>query len=63
MAKDKKDRLNKWYVHFKNLLGNEPIVEGSPEENITPVRSNLMIPDGLFTREEYTKVKNELKNR
>ena len=61
-AKDKKDRLNKWYVHFKNLLGNEPIVEGSPEENITPVINNLMIPDGPFTREEYTKVKNELKN-
>ena len=32
-AKDKKNRLNKWYVHFKNMLGNE----GSPEENITPV--------------------------
>ena len=61
-AKDKKDQLNKWYVHFKNLLGNEPIVEGSPEENITPVINNLMIPDGPFTREEYTKVKKESKN-
>ena len=49
-------------MHFENLLGNEPIVEGSPEENITPVINNLMIPDGPFTREEYTKVKNELKN-
>ena len=61
-AKIKKDRLNKWYVHFKNLLGNEPIVEGSPEENITPVINSLMIPEGPFTREEYKKVKNELKN-
>ena len=61
-AKDKKDQLNKWYVHFKNLLGNQPIVEGSPEENTTPVINNLMIPDEPFTREEYTKVKNESKN-
>ena len=49
-------------MHFNNLLGNEPIVEGSSEENITPVINNLMIPDGPFTREEYTKVKNKLKN-
>ena len=49
-------------MHFKNLLGNEPIVEGSPGENITPAINNLMIPDGPFTREEYAKVKNELKN-
>ena len=61
-AKDKKNRLNKWYVHFKNMLGNEPFAEGSPEENITPVINNLMIPNGPFIKEEYTKVKNELKN-
>lgn len=51
--------MNKQYVHFKNLLGIEPVVEESPEENIKPIINNLMIPDYvLFTKEEYTEVMN-----
>ena len=49
-AKDE-DWIIKWYVHFKNLLGIEPVVEGSPEENIKPIINNLIIPDVLFTKE------------
>ena len=36
----------------------EPVVEGSPEENIEPILNNLMIPGGPFTKEEYTEVMN-----
>ena len=45
------DWISKWYVHFKNLLGIEPVVEGSPEENIKPIINNLIIPDVLLTKE------------
>ena len=58
--KDKKDSINKWYVHFENMLGPEPVVKEGLEEYIEAILNNFMIPDCLCTKEKYTKVKNEL---
>ena len=52
-AKSKEERIQKWYKHFKNLLGNEPAVEGELEEEITPVLQKLGISDCPFSAEEY----------
>ena len=54
-----KERLDKWYSHFKGLLGQEPEVEGEME-NIPPVLRALGIDDDPFTKEEYEKVKKSL---
>ena len=35
-VKDKEDRINKWYTHFKELLGNERTVEGELD-TISPI--------------------------
>ena len=35
-ANSKKERINKWYTHFKELLGKEPVVDGDIGD-ITPV--------------------------
>lgn len=35
-AKDKEDRINKWYIHFKELLGNEHTIEGELDA-ISPI--------------------------
>ena len=35
-VKDKEDRINKWYTHFKELLGNEHTVEGELD-TISPI--------------------------
>ena len=57
-AKQKKDRISRWYVRFKNLQRIEPVVEGSPKEHIKSILNNSMISCGPATKEEYTKVKN-----
>ncbi|XP_072170850.1 uncharacterized protein [Diadema setosum] len=54
-------RVATWYSHFKNLLGNPPELLES-NEPITPIFSDLPIPDGPFTMSEYTKAKTEMKN-
>ncbi|XP_071480459.1 uncharacterized protein [Diadema antillarum] len=54
-------RVATWYSHFKNLLGNPPELLES-NEPITPIFSDLPIPDGPFTMSEYTKAKAEMKN-
>ena len=41
------DRVNSWYCHFKNLLGNPPMVLDEDEEN-EPVFHDLLINDGPF---------------
>ena len=56
-AKNKQDRVNKWFLHFKNLLGNEPQVDEEQTFEVRPVLQRMEIPDGVFTIEEYTEVK------
>ena len=46
------DRVNSWYCHFKNLLGNSPMVRDEDEE-IEPVFRDLPINNGPFTLNEY----------
>ena len=60
-AKDKDDRIEKWYSHFKNLLGNEPIVEGNMEADFIPVLEGLEISDGMFSAAEYETVRRMIK--
>ena len=42
------DRVNQWYIHFRNLLGNstEAIYEN---EELLPVFEKLPINDDIFT--------------
>ena len=54
------ERVATWFTHFKNLLGTVPSEE-NPEDDISPVYSDLDINDGPFTTEEYAKVKSSLK--
>ena len=56
----KEERLDKWYSHFKDLLGKEPTVEGQLDEIVHPILSSLGISDTPFTREEYVVVKKSL---
>lgn len=58
--KNKKNSIDKWYVHFENMLGLEPVVEECLEEYIEATLNNLMIPDYLCSKEQYTKAKNKL---
>lgn len=44
--------LSSWYNHFKNHLGNSPVVENKDEE-IQPVFQELSIKGGQFTLKEY----------
>lgn len=57
-----KERKDKWYNHFKSLLGNPP---ASGDDNQCPdipaVLSDLHIEDGPFSAEEYNRAKNAIK--
>ena len=54
------ERVNKWYSHFKELLGEPPVVEDE-EEDIPEIYTDLGIDDGPFSMEELTKVKKSLR--
>ena len=54
------ERVNTWFTHFKNLLGNQPDVD-DPDEAIPTVFDDVDINDEPFTMEEYKKVKLSLK--
>ena len=57
-----KERIDKWYNHFKNLLGTPPVsVDVDQDPDIPEVLSDLSIEDGPFSEEEYTRVKNAIK--
>ena len=56
----KEERLDKWYSHFKDLLGKEPTVEGELDEIVHPILRSLGISDQPFTQEEYEVVKKSL---
>ena len=51
------ERIEKWYSHFKDLLGKEPAVEGEMDEIVHPVLRSLGIADTPFSQEEYEVVK------
>ena len=57
-----KERIDKWYNHFKSLLGNPPVsVDVDQDPDIPEVLSDLSIEDGPFSEGEYTRVKNAIK--
>ena len=56
-AKNEEERIQKWYNHFKKLLGNEATVEGDLDNEMEPVLQNLGIKDCPFSAEEYKIVK------
>ena len=56
----KKDRLNKWYNHFSDLLGKEPICTTEDDDNIKTIFPEFNISTDPFSIEEYRKVKMKL---
>ena len=49
-----KDRVEKWYSHFKKVLGKEAVVEGDLDEGeypLHPILQSLNISDGQFSME------------
>ena len=60
-GKTAEERLDAWYDHFKNLLGNPPVLENEHDE-IEPVMEELPIEDGPLTLKEYRVAKNSLKS-
>ena len=59
-GKSPEERLATWFSHFKNLLGNPPVVE-DPDEEIPNIVDDLDINDGPFTLDEFRKVKTSLR--
>ena len=47
-------------MHFKGLLGKEPVVEGEFATSITPVLQHLRISEKPFTEDEYAAVKKSI---
>ena len=54
------DRVNQWYIHFRNLLGNSTEATDENEE-LLPVFEKLPINDVVFTPEEYSKATMSIK--
>ena len=50
------ERVDTWFTHFSNLLGNAPDIEDA-DEDIPDILTNLDINDGPFTAAELAKVK------
>ena len=61
-GKSKEERIQKWYTHFKDLLGKDPVRTEAEEDEIDPVLQGLLIEDGNFTIEELEKAKKSLKD-
>ena len=59
-GKSQEDRVNHWYTHFSQLLGNKPHIEDEDEE-IATVLKHLNIKEGPFSKDEYETVKKRLK--
>ena len=56
------ERMDKWFNHFKNLLGSPPVSVGVDLDADNPdILLDLDIEDGPFSMEEFTRVKNALK--
>ena len=58
-AKSPEERVNLWKLHFQNLLGQAPVVDGIP---IMKVFDTLPIETGKFTLEELKSSIKDLKN-
>ena len=57
----KEDRVSKWYDHFNNLLGKEPLLtEKPPPEDLEKILYDLNIKDDDFNIEELQKAKSNL---
>ena len=54
------ERVSTWFTSFKQLLGKNPEVE-NPDEEIASIFQDLDIKDGIFSLDEYRKVKSTLK--
>ena len=54
------DRVNQWYIHFRNLLGNSTEATDENEE-ILPVFEKLPINNDVFTPKEYSKATMSIK--
>ena len=61
-GKSKEERIQKWFSHFQNLLGKDPVRTETEEVEIEPVLQGLNIEDGNFTMEELEKAKKSLKD-
>ena len=59
-GKTKEERLKGWYTHFKDLLGNPPVVNDEDEE-IPQIFEDLPITCDTFDQEEYQKAKKSIK--
>lgn len=53
------ERVTTWFTHFQKLLGEPPTVE-DPDEEIPSIFADLDIDDGLFTLDEFRRVKASL---
>ena len=53
------ERVTTWFTHFQKLLGEAPTVE-DPDEPIPSIFEDLDIDDGLFTMDEFRRVKSSL---
>ena len=53
------ERVNSWYKHFSNLLGNPPVIKGN-ENDVTTIFDEQNIEDGPFTMTEFQKAKKSL---
>ena len=59
MGNTQKDRVQNWYNHFKNSLGNLPDI-GDAAEDGTLVTDDLDIKVGPFDQQEYDDPKESL---
>ena len=59
-GKTKEERVDNWYTHFKNLLGNPPVVTDE-EEEIPQIFDDLPVRCDAFEEEEYQKAKKSIK--
>ena len=56
----REERIKKWYDHFQKLLGKEPVISNSGNEEITTIFNDLSISVEPFNSEEYNAVKRKL---
>ena len=57
-GRSKEERLKKWFTHFSELLGEQPVISGNEEDEIISVLPEQDINTAPFTLEEYHAVRN-----
>eukprot|EP00111_Clytia_hemisphaerica_P007051 TCONS_00020441-protein len=58
-GKDRRERIQKWFNHFQQLLGQEPVIDDE-NEIIQTVFDDLDFKTGEFTIDEYKKAKDRI---